>query len=85
MEECYIDISGGLLASMRLTVEGAVNLYETNAAPLHRLAKANNMRAEANAFDIIGAALYSLLENIRDFQEAYIREVMRESGGNKNK
>ena len=44
MEECYIDISGRLLANMRLTVEGAVNLYETDAAPLHRLAKANNMR-----------------------------------------
>lgn len=84
MEEFYIDISGRLLANMRLTIEGAVNLYETDAAPLHRLAKANNMRAEANAFDIIGAALYSLLEDIRDFQEAYIRETMRESGGNKN-
>ena len=85
MEECYIDISGRLLANMRLTVEGAVNLYETDAAPLHRLAKAHNMRAESNAFDIIGAALYSLLEDIRDFQEAYIREAMRESGCSKNK
>ena len=49
MEECYIDISGRLLSNMRLTIEGAVNLYETDAAPLHRLAKANNMMSKALA------------------------------------
>ena len=37
----------------------------------------NNMTTAANAFNTIGSAIYDLLYYIRDFQEAYMREVLR--------
>jgi len=77
MKEFYIDISGDLLTDMRLIIEGAVNIYESDAAPLLRLAMKNNMTTAANAFNTIGSAIYDLLYYIRDFQEAYMREVLR--------
>ena len=67
------------LAEMRLLIEGAVNLYEGDAMPLSRLAIDYGTLYAANAFDTIGTALYSLLDNIRKLQAAQISEIVRKA------
>ena len=79
MEDFFIDVSDNILTNMRLLIEGAVSLYETDAAPLHRLAKSNDMMVASRGFNSIGSALYDLREYIREFEEAHIKEVKRET------
>jgi len=75
----YLWNTGNSLAEMRLLAEGAVQLYENDAAPLNRLAiDSGNLRA-ADAFNTIGTALYSLLVHIREMQAAHIAEVHRQT------
>lgn len=80
MEEFFIDVSANLLTNMRLLIEGAVILYENDAAPLHRLARTNDMMVAYRGLTTIGSALYDLRSYIREFEEAHIREVKRETG-----
>ena len=75
----YLWNTGNSLSEMRLLIEGAVQLFENDAAPLNRLAMDNDAEA-ANAFNTIGTALYSLLVHIRDLQAAHIAEVKRQIG-----
>ena len=84
MDEFFIDVAGNLLTEMRLIVEGAVNIYETDAAPLTGLAMRNNMPMVSNAFNTIGAALYDLLKYIRELQEAHMREIACSQGDKEN-
>ncbi len=42
MEEMYMDVVMNLLYDIRLKIEGAVELYENDAAPLRRLALEND-------------------------------------------
>lgn len=78
MKEFFIDVSDGLLTDMRLIIEGAVNIYETDAAPLNRLAMDKDMMAACRGFSTIGSALYDLREYICEFEEAHMRETKRE-------
>ena len=79
MEEFYMDVAMNLLYDIRLRIEGAVELYENDAAPLHRLAVENNMPTVAGAFDTIGSALYHLRQDIRSLHEAYTKESIKAS------
>ena len=74
MEEFYIDVALNLLYDIRLRIEGAVVLYDGDAAPLQHLAVKNDMPMAAAAFDTIGSALYDLREDIRTLHEACIKE-----------
>ena len=55
---------GNDIADIRLLVEGALALYESDAEPLHRLGMKNNAEVAASAFDTIGTARYDLRERI---------------------
>ena len=79
MNEMFIDVAGSVLADMRVLIEGAVTLYEDDALPLNRLALKNDMLNAASAFDAIGVAMYSICQHVRTFQEAFMKEVMRQS------
>ena len=79
MDEFYIDIALNLLYDIRLRIEGAVELYENDAAPLRRLALKNDMLTAATAFDTIGSALYDLRQDIRSLQEAHTKESIKAS------
>lgn len=79
MQELYIDVSTNLLYDIRLRIEGAVELYETDALPLKRLAGDNDMLDCACAFDTIGLALYDLRSDIQKLHSAHIRECIREA------
>jgi len=78
MKEFFIDVSDDLLTDMRLLIEGAVNVFEADAAPLTRLARENNMMEAYRGFSTIGSALYDLRQYIREFEEAHSREALRQ-------
>lgn len=78
MEEMFIDVSDELLTDMRLIIEGAVNIFEMDIAPLTRLARENDMMASHRAISTIGSALYDLRDYIRKFEEAHTQEALRE-------
>lgn len=79
MEEFYMDVAMNLLYDIRLRIEGAVELFENDAAPLRRLALENDMLTAATAFDTIGSALYDLRQDIRSLQEAHSKESIQAS------
>ena len=81
--EDYMDASTGLLYDMRLRIEGAVVLYETDALPLRQMAIENNLLTAANALDTIGAALYDLRHDIRQLHTVHIQEADRAAGMSK--
>ena len=75
----YLDIAMKLLYDIRLRIEGAVELYENDAAPLRNLAIKNDMLTAATAFDTIGSALYDLRQDIRSLHEAHSKESIKAS------
>ena len=77
MEEFYMDVVMNLMYDIRLRIEGAVELYEEDAAPLRRLALENDMLTSAAALGTIGSALYDLRRDIRSLHEAHIKENVR--------
>ena len=79
MEEFYMDVAMNLLNNMRLKIEGAVELYENEAAPLRHLTVTNDMLTAAGAFDTIGSALYDLRQDIRSLHEAHTKESIKAS------
>jgi len=79
MKEFFIDVSGDLLTDMRLIIEGAVNVFEGDAAPLIRLARNNDMMTAYRGFNTIGSALYDLRHYICEFEEAHTREAERQT------
>ena len=79
MEEFYMDVVMNLMYDIRLRIEGAIVLFEDDAAPLRRLALENDMLTAATAFDTIGSALYDLRQDIRSLHEAYTKESIKAS------
>ena len=79
MEEFYMDIAMNLLNDIRFKIEGAVELFENDAASLRNMAVAEDMFNAVIAFDTIGAALYALRKDIRKLHEAHITESVRQA------
>ena len=75
MEEAYMDVATNLLHDIRLRIEGAVVLYETDALPLRRLCVENERPISAGAYDTIVSALYDLRLDIQKLYEAHMIEV----------
>ena len=79
MEELYIDVSTNLLYDIRLRIEGAVQVYETEAKGLSVLAEKNDMPDASCAMDTIASALYDLRSDIQKLHSAHIRECIRQA------
>ena len=71
MVEDYLCEIGNALCDMRLLVEGAVVLYETDASLLYAYAVRNEHAEAVDAFESIGAALYQLRTQIREQQKEH--------------
>ena len=71
MEELYIDVSTNLLYDIRLRIEGAVQVYETEAKGLSVLAEKNDMPDASCAMDTIASALYDLRSDIQKLHSAH--------------
>lgn len=70
---------GNDIADIRLLAEGALALFEDDAAPLHKLGMRNNEEVAASAFDTIGTALYDLRKRIAEMQQSHLSETIRQS------
>ena len=70
---------GNDIADIRLLAEGALALFEDDAAPLHRLGMNNHEEVAASAFDTIGTALYDLRKRIAEMQQSHLNETIRQS------
>ena len=81
MEEMFIDVAMNLLYDIRLRIEGAVRIYETDAKGLSILAEKNDMPDASCAMDTIASALYDLRRDIQKLHAAHIRECIREARG----
>lgn len=75
----YVSKTNDILCEMRLVIEGAIVLYEDEAAPLYNMALKAEMNEAAAAFDIIGRALFSLRQNIITMDEACRQEAIKKS------
>ena len=70
---------GNDIADIRLLAEGALALFEDDAAPLHKPGISNHAEAAASAFDSIGTALYDLRKRIAEMQQNHLRETIQQS------
>lgn len=77
----YLWKSSDAAAEIRLLVEGASALYESDAMGLQSMVHKNQESEAATAFDTIGTALYSLRKKARLLQELQeeVTEDMPES------
>ena len=74
----YLWTTSNAFAEMRIQVEGAIVLYEEDAAPLYKMAQKEEMHEAATAFDTLGRALFSLREQIMKLEEACRQETARQ-------
>ncbi len=78
MKGDYLSYEGEILADMRLLIEGAMEVFNSEAQPLSRLALDNNENEASVALDTIGTALTDLRTHIRTLQSEHIQEVVRQ-------
>lgn len=78
MKDDYLSYEGEVLADMRLLIEGAMEVFNSDAQPLTRLAIDNNQLEASVALDTIGTALIGLRTHIRALQSEHIQEVVRQ-------
>ena len=74
----YVWNTGNSITSIRLLVEGAIALYEDDAAGLYRLAMTQQKQDMALAFNTIGAALYDLRQHINKMQKDHFGEATQQ-------
>ena len=63
-----MELTGKTFSEMRLLLEGAVVLYEGDASRLYE--QAQGLPDALTAFNDIGTALYLLLEQVRELEQA---------------
>ena len=78
MKGDYLSYEGEVLANMRLLIEGAMEVFNSDAQPLTRLAIDGNQPEASVALDTIGTALTDLRTHIRALQSEHIQEVVRQ-------
>lgn len=73
MEKDFLFTAGHTLSKMRLTVEGAVLLYESDVATYYQEALVAGRTDEALALDMLGTALHELRQDIAALQAAIVK------------
>ena len=80
LEDDFMWVTGDAFSEMRILVEGALVLFESDTSPLIRLCADANEHAARTALNDIGGALYDLRRLIKRLQEAYWKENERLNG-----
>ncbi len=75
--EDYLWVSGASLFTMRLIIDGAVNIYEEGGFDLVQFARSEGHLSSHIMLETVGTALYSLQRLIRDLQEQQAKEALR--------
>ena len=78
LEDDFMWVTGDAFSEMRILVEGALVLFENDAAPLTRLCIEANENAARSALNDIGGALYDLRRLVKRLQEAHWKEDARQ-------
>ena len=64
----YMELTGKAFSEMRLLLEGAIVLYESDAAQLYD--RTTRSPEALITFNDIGSALYLLLEQVKELEQA---------------
>ena len=78
LEKDFLFLAGNRLATMRLTVEGAALTYTDEVMRVYRRAVKDGDADDALALDLIGAALFSMKDQIVELQTAYIQMFLQQ-------
>ena len=78
MDTDYLSLTADIFCGLRLTVEGAIVLYEGDALPLDELAKQAKFHEARAAFNTIGRGLYDLRQYVLDLETACRKESERQ-------
>ena len=73
MEMDFQALAGHTLNRMRLMVEGALVLYESNTGNCYPQMLAEGRTEEALTLDMLGTTLNELRQSISDLQEALVK------------
>ncbi len=73
----YLWVSGNSLFTMRLLIDGAVNIYEEIDCDLAQFVRSEGHLSSHIMLETVGTALYSLQRLIRDLQERQVKEALR--------
>ncbi len=71
MDNMQIMKTGDGLSRITLLIEGAITVYETDAASLVPLAQAQNQFDAVSAFNLIGYALYEIRTTVRQLRQSH--------------
>ena len=77
-EKDFLFLAGNRLAAMRLTVEGAALMYTDEVMWLYRRAVSEGSANDALSLDLIGAALFSMKDQIIELQTVYMQILQQE-------
>ncbi len=78
LENDFMWLATNAFSDMRLLIEGAMEIFNSDAQPLIRLAIDNNESEASVALDTIDTALTDLRTHIRTLQSEHIQEVVRQ-------
>ena len=77
-EKDFLFLAGNRLAMMRLTVEGAALTYTDEVMRLYRRAVSEGSANDALSLDLIGAALFSMKDQIIELQAVYMQVLLQQ-------
>ncbi len=72
----YLWVSGTSLFTMRLLIDGAVNIYEEIDCDLAQFVRSEGHLSSHIMIETVGTALYSLQRLIHDLQERQVKEAL---------
>ena len=78
LEKDFLFLTGNSLATMRLTVEGAALMYTDEVMQIYSRAVKEENADDALALDLLGAALFSIKDQIIELQTAYMQMFLRQ-------
>ena len=78
LEKDFLLLTGNRLATMRLTVEGAALMYTDEVMQIYSRAVKEECADDALALDLLGAALFSIKDQIIELQTAYMQMFLQQ-------
>lgn len=78
-DDDFLCVTGDHFSEMRLLVEGAIIMFEGDAAVLCSMARDAEQHEAMSAMNDIGTALYEFRRHVKELQAAHRKEALRQS------
>lgn len=78
-DDDFLCVTGDHFSEMRLLVEGAIIMFEEDAAVLCSMARDAEKHEAMSAMNDIGTALYAFRRHVTQLQEAHRKESLQQS------